>query len=167
MAAAHFGGDGGPFKTGQQSFNLCSLCYASMIMHSCFFQKMILNVLKMLLFCCVVLILHHCVLICCRTALCFSFKLLNFISVGNFECFLVYICPSDAPTTLPPSTTPPLHPIPADPTALLGTRASDPALAGNRGTVPPDTSPQALPLHPLRFPLCFCSSALRTFPFAL
>lgn len=26
MAAAHFGGDGGPFKTGQQSFNLCSLC---------------------------------------------------------------------------------------------------------------------------------------------
>lgn len=103
--------------------------------------------------CCVVLIPHHRVLICRRIALCFSFKLLNFISVGDFECFLVYMCPSDVPTTLPPSTTPPLHPIPADPTALLGTRTSDPALAGNRGTVPPDTSPQALPLHPLCFPL--------------
>lgn len=85
----------------------------------------------------------------------FHLSCLTSFSVGDFECFLVYMCPSDAPTTLPPSTTPPLHPIPADPTALLGTRASDPALAGNRGTVPPDTSPQALPLRPLSFPLRF------------
>ncbi|TWW74674.1 Cell adhesion molecule 2 [Takifugu flavidus] len=38
----------------------------------------------------------------------------------------------DTPTTLPPSTTPPLHPNPADHTVLLGTRASDPALTGDR-----------------------------------
>lgn len=118
--------------------------------------------------CCVVLISHHCVLICHRIALYFSFEQLNVISIGDFECFLVYMCPSDAPTTLLPSTTSPLHPIPADPTALLGIHTSNPVLAGgNRGTVPSDTSPQALPLNPLRFLLCFCNSALRTFPFTL
>lgn len=126
---------------------------------------------------CVVLVPHHCALICSRTALCFSFKLLNLISVADFECFLVYMCPSDVPTTLPPSTTPPLHPIPADPTALLGTRASDPALPGNGGTVPADTSPagpfppsftfpsallqlssQNVSLHPVNVLFYFCYS---------
>lgn len=57
-------------------------------------------------------------------------------------CPCVHLCPPDTPTTLPPSTTPPLHPNPADHTVLLGTRASDPALTGNRGTVPPHTSPR-------------------------
>lgn len=120
-----------------------------------------------------VLIPHHRVPVCCRTVCgfflhlsCLPSCLLVFLSC--FLCPCVHLCPPDTPTTLPPSTTPPLHPNPADHTVLLGTRASDPALTGDRGTVPPHTSPQALLHDPLRFPLRFsCSSALRMFPFAL
>lgn len=65
-----------------------------------------------------------------------------------FLCPCVHLCPPDTPTTSPPSTTPPLHPNPADHTVLLGPRASEPALPADRGNVPPHTSPLAL-LHDL------------------
>lgn len=93
-----------------------------------------------------VLIPHHRVPVCRRTVCvyflhnCLTSCLLVFLRC--FLCPCVHLCPPDTPTTLPPSTTPPLHPNPADHTVLLGTRASDPALTGNRGTVPPHTSPR-------------------------
>lgn len=70
-----------------------------------------------------------------------------------FLCPCVHLCPPDTPTTSPPSTTPPLHPNPADHAVLLGPRASEPALTADRGTVPPHTSPPAL-LHDLSVSLC-------------
>uniref|UniRef100_A0A3B4XXP6 Cell adhesion molecule 2a n=1 Tax=Seriola lalandi dorsalis TaxID=1841481 RepID=A0A3B4XXP6_SERLL len=72
-----------------------------------------------------------------------TFTSLNKTDNGTYRCeatnhlgtsqaeYVLYVY---APTTLPPSTTPPLHPIPPDPTALLGTHASDPTVTGNRGT---------------------------------
>lgn len=59
-------------------------------------------------------------------------------------CVCLCVCPlPDDPTTLPPSTTPPSHPIPPDPTALLGSHVSDPTVTGSRGTVPPHASPHS------------------------
>lgn len=81
-----------------------------------------------------------------------------FVVVVLFLCICVCLSPPpDTPTTLPPSTTPPLHPIPPDPTAQLGTHASDPTVTGNRGTVPRHSAPQP-PQHATvysHFPLTF------------
>lgn len=66
-----------------------------------------------------------------------SIHMLMLLFVVSFFC-VVYVClspPPDAPTTPPPSTTHPPHPIPPDPTALLGTHASDHTVTGNRGKV--------------------------------
>ncbi|XP_006800117.1 cell adhesion molecule 2a isoform X1 [Neolamprologus brichardi] len=71
-----------------------------------------------------------------------TFTSLNKTDNGTYRCeasnhlgtssaeYVLYVY--DAPTTLPPPTTPPLHPIPPDPTALLGSHASDPTVTGNR-----------------------------------
>ncbi|TKS82944.1 Cell adhesion molecule 2 [Collichthys lucidus] len=71
-----------------------------------------------------------------------TFTSLNKTDNGTYRCeasnhlgtssaeYVLYVY--DAPTNLPPSTTPPLHPIPPDSTALLGTHASDPTVTGNR-----------------------------------
>lgn len=86
--------------------------------------------------------------------------------------FVLHMCvclspPPDAPTTPPPSTTPPLHPIPSDPTALLGTHVSDSTVTGNRGTVPHASQklPHYVPVYS-HFPLpfttpSFCCFSLR------
>lgn len=68
----------------------------------------------------------------------------------------VRLCPPDTPTTSPPSTTPPLHPNPADRSVLSGTGASDPA--GDRGTVAPGAPPRALCMS--RYLPLSCPSAL-------
>lgn len=89
---------------------------------------------------------HHHIMFCHRPV---CFAPLKYVTSHIFCCFccivvvFLYICvclspPPDAPTT------PPLHPIPPDPTALLGTHASDPTVTGNRGTVPPHASPKPL-----------------------
>ncbi|KAJ4930221.1 hypothetical protein JOQ06_019227 [Pogonophryne albipinna] len=69
-----------------------------------------------------------------------TFTSLNKTDNGTYRCeasnhlgtssaeYVLYVY--DVPTTLPPSTTLPLHPIPADPTAQLGTH--DPTVTGNR-----------------------------------
>ncbi|TNN51157.1 Cell adhesion molecule 2 [Liparis tanakae] len=56
----------------------------------------------------------------------------NHLGTSNAE-YVLYVY--DIPTTPPPSTAPPLHPIPPDPTALLGAHASDPTVTGNRDHV--------------------------------
>ncbi|XP_061754567.1 cell adhesion molecule 2a isoform X2 [Nerophis ophidion] len=70
-----------------------------------------------------------------------TFTLLNKTDNGTYRCeasnylgtssaeYVLYVY---APTTLPPSTTPPFHVIPPDSTALVGTHASDPTVTGNR-----------------------------------
>ncbi|XP_061904671.1 cell adhesion molecule 2a isoform X4 [Entelurus aequoreus] len=72
-----------------------------------------------------------------------TFTLLNKTDNGTYRCeasnylgtssaeYVLYVY--EAPTTLPPSTTPPFHAIPPDSTALVGTHASDPTVTGNRG----------------------------------
>lgn len=65
------------------------------------------------------------------------------VSIIFFICY-IYVClcpPPDVPTTLPPSTTPLLHPIPPDSTAQLSTHASDPT--DSRGTVTINVEPRA------------------------
>ncbi|XP_010766712.1 cell adhesion molecule 2-like [Notothenia coriiceps] len=69
-----------------------------------------------------------------------TFTSLNKTDNGTYRCeasnhlgtssaeYVLYVY--DVPTTLPPSTTLPLHPIPPDPTAQLGTH--DPTVTGNR-----------------------------------
>lgn len=108
----------------------------------------------------VVLIPHHHVTICHRPVCVVVSRFSYCWCFWVVSCVHVSICaPPDIPTTLPPSTTPPLHPNSADRTVLLGTRTSKPALTGNRGTVPPHASPRALLHDPSRFPLRFsCSS---------
>ncbi|XP_019729016.1 cell adhesion molecule 2a isoform X1 [Hippocampus comes] len=71
-----------------------------------------------------------------------TFTSLNKTDNGTYRCeasnhlgtssaeYVLYVY--EEPTTLPPSTTPPFHPIPPDSTALIGTLASDPAVTGNR-----------------------------------
>ncbi|MEQ2267687.1 Cell adhesion molecule 2, partial [Xenotaenia resolanae] len=71
-----------------------------------------------------------------------TFTSLNKTDNGTYRCeasnhlgtssteYVLYVY--DAPTTLPPSTTPPLHPIPPDPTVQLSTHASDLTVTGSR-----------------------------------
>ncbi|XP_068572002.1 cell adhesion molecule 2a isoform X3 [Cebidichthys violaceus] len=89
-----------------------------------------------------------------------TFTSLNKTDNGTYRCeagnhlgtssaeYVLYVY--DVPTTLPPSTTPPLHSIPPDPTALLGSHASDPTVTGNRAISLPQASVFMLHVDTLR-----------------